>query len=76
MVDQSWTKSDIARLFASLRRTVKNTCLNCGREFEGLTFKRYCSPQCGYRYRSKQYYHRRKQAERERNDTVRQQGGD
>ncbi len=49
-------------------RTLKK-CLNCGAEFAGLPYQRYCSDRCGYRYRVKMRRRRLKVGEGREADT-------
>ena len=49
-------KTEIARMFASLRPKRQLTCPVCGTTFEGMGRRRYCSPKC--RVKAFYYAHR------------------
>ena len=51
------SSSDLARALSARRPKIKGTCVRCGKSFEGLRTRQYCSNTCAaaaYRERHKE----------------------
>jgi|FaiFalDrversion2_1042247.scaffolds.fasta_scaffold11851_2 predicted RNA-binding Zn ribbon-like protein len=56
--------SEAARLLASLRRPKNLVCPECGKEFVGRGRKKYCSYACSHRAAVRNWYRRRRAAQK------------
>ena len=46
MVKESLNRSEAGRNLVALRRRTEGVCELCGRTFQGIVLRRFCSPAC------------------------------